>query len=293
MPDVDLFPLLYLNVVNHDAGAVVVDNDAYPIFMTLGPSCPLVAATHNLLADMRRVEDKLADGLTTTGFKPELFTGVGAYSAIRVSLLRRYSIRLSSLLAAEFASPFDVYLELASFLADLTSFDPQNSIRQIIRYDHRNQGEVFRTLFKDIRSFLMAGGGVSYVKLDFIPSGEGVCLGITLRPEHISIVKEAYIALQCRADPQNVIRELQKGDTFKLINPRSSAVRARGVRVTYAPYPPRFLPILRDTQWFKLELGESVQMWRQCCEERGMLIDYAPNLFPDLSASLYIVEEGK
>jgi hypothetical protein len=53
-------------------------------------------------------------------------------------------------------------------------------------------------------------------------------------------------------------------------------------------YPPRFLPILERTIWFRLDLAESAKVWRDMCEEKGMIIDYAQNLFPGLETSLFI-----
>ena len=42
------------------------------------------------------------------------------------------------------------------------------------------------------------------------------------------------------------------------------------------------------TLWFKLDIVESARVWRAMCEEKGMAIDYAEELFPGLEASLFI-----
>jgi hypothetical protein len=52
------------------------------------------------------------------------------------------------------------------------------------------------------------------------------------------------------------------------------------------------MPVLRDTLWFHLELEESSRVWREVCEGRAMLIDYAETLFPGLNASLFLVRTG-
>ena len=85
-----------------------------------------------------------------------------------------------------------------------------------------------------------------------------------------------------------MVRSLEYGDTFKLINPKAKTMRIRGMKLTGMRYPPRFLPVLDTTLWFKLDLEESARVWRDMCEERGMVIDWAHDLFPGLEVSLFI-----
>jgi predicted component of type VI protein secretion system len=89
-----------------------------------------------------------------------------------------------------------------------------------------------------------------------------------------------------------VISELEIGDTFKLTNPESKLLRARGVKLVAERFPPRYLPVAKDALWFRLDLRESTRVWREIREESGMIIDYTPNLFPSLEASLYITLGG-
>ena len=57
-------------------------------------------------------------------------------------------------------------------------------------------------------------------------------------------------------------------------------------------YPPRFLPSLSNTLWFRLQLDETPRTWREICEEKGIVIDYAGNMFPNLEASLFLTVIG-
>jgi type VI secretion system ImpJ/VasE family protein len=291
--DMQTLPILKLNVTSHGVteGAVALNEKYIPPFMMLSADCPLLNMVNNLLADMRRCRDKAIDTLTAERFGPEQFTGTNAYTALRLRTLNLYDIRLVSLLVPGQRSPFDLYLELASLLAELMSFDPVNSIREIRRYAHEDLGPVFTELLKDIRSFILASGGVGYIKLDFSLI-DGGYLFAPIRTEDISSVQEAYLAVYAEAEERTVIKALEAGDTFKLISPGSKNVRARGIKLGETPYPPRFLPVLRGTIWFRLELDESARVWREVCEERGMLIDYAAGLFPGLEAALYVVQVG-
>jgi predicted component of type VI protein secretion system len=189
-----------------------------------------------------------------------------------------------------FISPFTLYLELASFLSELLGLNPKNEIREIKRYDHDDRLPVFTELFKDIRSFIQSEGGAGYVKLNFAAiEGEGEdYFFVAVKTEDIADVHEIYLAVRTSAETKEVIRSLEEGDTFKVINPRAKSLRIRGMKLSWMRYPPRFLPALDRTLWFRLDLAESSKMWRDMCEEKGMVIDYVRERLPDLELSLFI-----
>jgi type VI secretion system ImpJ/VasE family protein len=291
--DMETMPILKLDVRSHGLveGAAILDESYIGPFMLLSADCPLIPMLTSLLADMKQSRDKALDTLTVERFSPDKFSGANAYTAERLKILNLYIQRISSLISPPSkASPFGIYLELSSLLSELMSFDPINSIRAIMPYDHLNLGQGFSELFKDIRSFLLAGGGIAYVKLDFKAESDGIYLSVPINTENISNVKEAYLAIHCEAPEDDVVKALEAGDTFKLISPAMKQVRARGIKLTNTPFPPRFLPVLKNTLWFKLELEESVRVWREVCEGRQMLIDCALRLFPGLKATLYLVQ---
>ncbi|MDR2444521.1 MAG: type VI secretion system baseplate subunit TssK [Spirochaetaceae bacterium] len=292
--DMQILPILKLTVLTRDVrqSLVEVDEKYIPPFMMLTVDDPLFAMAAALITDIRRCRDKQQDTLTTR------LDGVGDFSrgeafddARSLFLLRTlnyYDIRLSSLLVDGFITPFALYLELASFLAELMAFNPKNGIREIRRYDHDDRLPVFAELFKDIRSFIRSEGGAGYIKLNFTPvEGEG-CLFAAIKTEDIADVDEMYLAVSSGAEAEEVVRALEQGDTFKLINPKSKSLRIRGMKLVGMRYPPRFLPVLDGTLWFRLDLEESAKVWRDMCEEKGMMIDYAPGLFPGLETSLFI-----
>ncbi|MDR2521316.1 MAG: type VI secretion system baseplate subunit TssK, partial [Spirochaetaceae bacterium] len=101
--------------------------------------------------------------------------------------------------------------------------------------------------------------------------------------------QNAYLALKCGGGRDEVVQAVEEGDTFKMINPQSKQMRIRGVRLTKAPYPPRYLPVLEKTFWFKLDLEESGRVWQEITEEQGIAVDYVPDIFPALELSLYLI----
>jgi type VI secretion system ImpJ/VasE family protein len=292
--DMQLLPVLKLNVLTRDINQplVRVDEKYIPPFMMLTADDPLFNLATGLLPDIRRCRDKQQNTLTTQVAVEEDFSRADARDDARSFLLLRtlnyYDVRLSSLLVDGFMTPFALYLELASFRAELMGLNPQNGIREIQHYNHDDRLPVFTEIFKDIRSFIRSEGSAGYVKLNFTPAEDGNYLFAGIKTEDIAEVNEMYLAVKTAANPGEVIRALEQGDTFKLINPGARSLRIRGMKLTGMRYPPRFLPVLEGTLWFRLDFDESAKVWRDMCEEKGMVIDYARDLFPDLETSLFI-----
>jgi type VI secretion system ImpJ/VasE family protein len=294
--DMQLLPILKLNVLTRDINQPLVrlDEKYLPPFMMLTADDPLFNMAAGLLPDIRRCRDKQQNTLISQPAREAAgqFSRTDAYDDARTLLLLRtlnyYDLRLSSLLKDGFISPFTLYLELASFLAELTGLNPRNGIREIRSYDHDDRFPVFAELFKDIRSFIRSEGGAGYVKLNFTPIENGDYLFAGIKTEDIAEVNEMYLAVRTTADSGEVIRSLEQGDTFKLINPGAKSLRIRGMKLMGLRFPPRFLPALDRTLWFRLDFNESAKVWRDMCEEKGMVIDYARDLFPSLESSLFI-----
>ena len=286
--DMQVLPVLKLTVVS-DQGAekeLVVNEKYIPPFMVLTQDCALSKMASDLLYKTTRCRDKLLNDLTVAQFKPEAFSGINAYNMMRLRILNLYENRLSSLLALKNLTPFDLFLELRSFLAELRSMHPMNEIAEINAYDHLNYARQFNEIINDIYSMIMTEGGAGYVRLDFTPDGDYLYTALTT--DNIVKANEYYLAVQCSAEERRVISSLEKGDTFKLINPAAKMMRARGIKLTEMRYPPRFLPTLSDTLWFKLQVAETPSTWRDIQTEKGILIDYAPDLFPNLNVSLFV-----
>lgn len=290
--DMQVLPILKLTAIS-DQGAekeLIVDEKYIPPFMVLTQDCALSKMASDLLYKTTRCRDKLLNDLTVAQFKPEAFSGINAYNMMQLRVLNLYENRLSSLLSLKNLTPFDLYLELRSFLAELRSLHPMNEIAEIEAYDHLDYARQFNDVINDIYSMIMTEGGAGYVRLDFTPDGDYLYTALTT--DNIVKANEYYLAVQCSAEERRVISSLEKGDTFKLINPMAKMMRARGIKLMEMRYPPRFLPTLSDTLWFKLQVTETPSTWRDIQTEKGILIDYAPDLFPNLKVSLFITIVG-
>jgi predicted component of type VI protein secretion system len=243
--------------------------------------------------DIRHCRDKIHTNLTMMKFQPDKFVGTDAHNVLMLQSLNRSETRLSQLLIPGHCTPFELYLELCSLLAELMSLNPMNEIREIKAYTHDDCSPQFTAVINDIRSFISAEGGITYIRLNFAPEEGGRYLSVPLSVENIVKASEIYLAVRCTAEDRDVITALETGDTFKLINPSAKTIRIRGMKLQQIRYPPRFLPVISNTLWFKFLLTDSSRVWNDMCQEKKILIDWAHNLFPSLEASLFItMQEG-
>jgi type VI secretion system ImpJ/VasE family protein len=300
--DMQLLPITKLTVVSSDVGKIILKtNEKYiPPFMMLTTDDPLFHMTVNLVADLHRCCDKLRNTLDAPVYAAtdETFSYSDILNDVKSMLLLRilnlYESRLSSLVVDSFITPFGLYVELTSFLSELMAVNPHNSIREIKRYNHDDRMPVFTELFKDILSFIRSEGEAGYIRLNFSNVEGSEYLFVPIKPDDVANVSDLYLSVKTSdamnaAGAQTTIHALEQGDTFKLINPSAKSQRIRGIKLSEVRYPPRFLPVIDDALWFKLDIVDSARVWRVMCEEKGMIIDCARDLFHDLQASLFIM----
>jgi type VI secretion system ImpJ/VasE family protein len=291
--DMRAIPLARLNVEvrGADEYTVSIDQSFCPPFIAMAGAVPLLNLVSNLMVDLRRCRDKLFQTFSTGG--PE--GGQVSIPLLRLIAVNRAQTRMSVLMDAlassSAISPFDFYLELCSCLAELSACSPKNAVPDIKPYKHDDPFPCFSEVIADIRSFLTAEGGADYSRIEFTATDNGQYLEAKLGTEEIVKAKDLYLAVKAGLEEDRLARELEQGDTFKLTNPKNKALRARGVKLTHERFPPRFLPVLPNTVWFKLDTAESPRVWLAICEERGIAIDWAHGLFPGLEATLFATIE--
>ncbi len=288
--DAVIMPVLKLNVLSHDKEerALEINEKYFPPYIIFSAEGALYGIIQGLLADLRRCRNKAIDILTGLNYKNDDLSGRNAYTVLRLKTLNLYEQRITSLTASGSISPYHLYLELSSLLSELMAYDPVNSIQGIKPYNHDDCAPVFLEIIKDIRSFILREGSVDFVRLDFKPIEEGKYLYCPIKPQEVFRTESAYLALQCSGQRDAVVKAVEEGDTFKLINPQSKHLRIRGIKLNEEHYPPRFLPVIPNTRWFKLDLEESSSVWREITDEKGMVVDYVAGIFPGLELSLYL-----
>ena len=290
LADLELLPLMRLRPVTRETSEVVWESDSsyMPPFLVITADCPLFDSATELLLQIKRTCDKLLDNLSASGCKADTLSGSNLMNVLQLQTLNAFSARMSSLLVPGRISPFDLYVEMQTVLGQLSALHPQYGIDMVADYRHEDSMPCFWELYNGIRALIAAEGGVNYVQFKFEQVADGMFLEATLPKEQTLRGVDYYLAVSSEAEDRQVIRALESGDNFKLIDPDSRSARVRGVKLVEMRYPPRYLPALQNTLWFKLKLVESTRIWREICEKQAIDIDWAHDLFPQLEVRLFM-----
>ena len=286
--DLQLLPIARIKVIYHDEAEprLEVDRAYVPPFAVLSEDCPLVGMTEELLVQIRNRRAKLYRDLTTSGYTTEALAGTTLYGVMQLQALNACGGTISSLLAAR-ATPFALYLALRELMGSLLALQPMRGLVEP-EYDHLDCGLAFLELFEGIRALIMAEGVSSYVKVELERRTSGAGGLFRLKDEHIVAADEYYLAIKCAGDPRRIVAAVEHGDNIKLVSPSGGSGRTRGIKLAEVRYPPRFLPAVPDTIWFRLEREESSRIWDDVRDEGALLLDWADEVFPGFAATLYV-----
>jgi len=292
--DLDLLPVLRLKTRTREGADPVleIDRTYVPPYLRLDASSHLAADVKELLEQMRRRRAKLLADLTRSGYSADALGGSTLYAVLQLKTINAYEGRISSLLGAGGLTPFALYLELKALLGELVALQPQ---RDAVPpdYDHLECGPVFAELILHIRALILAEGASSYMRLDFVPSPDGSSATAKLTDQHLVSADEYYLAVRCEADARTVTSAVERGDNLRLVTPSAAHLRLRGVKLEETRFPPRFLPALPDTVWFRLNREESARIWESVRTERELLLDWASAVLPKLEATLFVTVVNK
>lgn len=288
--DMELLPILQLHPVYLESGEPLleINHNYIPPFLLVNGDCPLFSMATELNIQIRNRRNKIMQDLSASGYSTEHLSGSCLHSILQLRTLNSYEGKLTSLLNTGRLTPFGLYLELKSLLGELSALQPLRDFATPGEYQHLNYAPQFMELLMHIRALIMAEGVSSYLKLEFARNGENLGKMVELSEKHLVFADEYYLSVSCDGNPRKVVAAVESGDNFKLVNPSSSGSRIRGIKLVEMRYPPRFLPALPDTIWFKLDRKESPHVWEAVCKERAILLDWAEDIFPKLEVALYI-----
>ncbi len=278
-------------VAKNTAGPrLAVDPSYMPPFLTVSADCPLLDRISELVFELRRCRDKIQSELEAEGFDPEHLTGKNLQRVLQLRSLNRFEARVTSRLAPERITPFDLYIELRTLAAELAALQPLSKSEVMPEYDHFDAMPVFAELMLRIRALLLAEGGAGYARFEFSniqAEGRNALCSVKISDDVFMQAQDWYLAVRTEGEPRDAVRMIEAGDSFRLVAPRDLGLRTRGMRLVEVRYPPRYLPVLPHTVWLRIERSEPARAWRSIAEARQMAIDFAPEDFPGLSAALY------
>lgn len=262
------------------------DPEYMPPFITITEQCPLLTWAHEFLFMLKNCRVSLESDLEKDGFDPKLITGSDLLRLNQLSALNSFIAKAENLLHPGRCTPFTLCLELCDLLGRLSGLNPLIHTRAP-QYVHENAWPVFKELALRIRSLLNRDHDAGeFGGLAFTTNVQGM-FGIFNLPDNFFNSGHYYLALSFDGNLKERVSAIENGDNFRLLDQESFKDRVRGVKLSHLRYPPHFLPNLSRTIWFKLMVDESLKVWNYIHEDRAMVIDYVPALFPDLKATIY------
>lgn len=284
--DCSILPIIKLNYVSRNVTepkiAVV---DYIPPFLVVSDDCPLKHSISELIFQLRRRRDKILSDLSENNFSKDNSDINNIFSILQLRSLNSFEVKLDGLLSTGKIPPFILYLELRSLLGELAALQPLSKKEQVAPYNHYNLLPVFTEIISNIRFLLMSDGYVSYTRIDFVENENFYELSI--ENENLLTNKDYYISVVTLSDDYNLVKYIESGDNFKLINLSAKQERIRGVKLEEIKNPPRYLPSIKNALWFKI-CTEDSQTWKDIVNEKAMAIDLSKSVFSEFSASLFI-----
>ncbi len=286
--DCSYIQLCRLRWVSINAGqpSLQIINDYMPPFVALTQDCPLLKPSSELIFQLKAVKNSILDQFDSDIFDPNNLTGAKLLQILMLRIVSLYANRLDTELVPGRISTFTLYTELISLLAELEALTPSTQYQPVPIYDHDNLRPVIESLLKRLRDILLRGGVSSALAFEFFEKNN--VLQLDELDERIFEAKDLFLAVQFTGNLRDRIADIEIGDNFRLIDKKSLSDRIRGVKLLEIRNPPQYLPNIAHTLWFKLDCDSSERIWKYIREEKNMAIDCANDLFPNLTATLYV-----
>ena len=286
--DCTYIQLCRLRWVSINAGqpSLQLVNDYMPPFVSLSKDCPLLKISSELIFQLKSAKNSILEQFESEIFDPNSLSGSKVLQMMILRIASLYAARLDSELVPGRISTFALYLELISLLSELEAVNPSSSYEPVPHYDHDNLKPVIETLLKRIRGILLRGGVSSALAFEFYEKNS--VLQLEDLDERVFSTKNLFLAVQFTGNLRDRVDDIEVGDNFRLIDRKSLSDRIRGVKLLEIRNPPQYLPNIAHTLWFRLDCDSSERIWKYINEEKNMVIDCAGDLFPNLTATLYV-----
>jgi type VI secretion system protein ImpJ len=285
--DLEVLPLLrILHGEGEELGVPRQDAAFAPPCLVLHGSPVLTRLARDLANAVEASRRELLDQLTRGGFSVETLRGMQLEQMLRLQSLSRFAARLPSMVDAAGVTPFDMYLELRTLLAELAALHPDRDTSQVPDYDHDAPHPAFAELSTRIRALLRGAVAPSFIKAEF--TRERGMFALALADEHLNRPNEYYLGIRTKDDPLALARLVEDADKFKLMAASLTDRAIRGIRLVEERNPPLQLPAAVDLRYFRLMRAENARMWERITTERSMTAKWPGCEVADMTLTLYM-----
>ena len=187
---------------------------------------------------------------------------------MRLGALTRAATRLKTLLVAPGVTPFVLYLEFVSLLADLSAFSPDSDVLADCAYEHDNLLPVFAALHARIKSSLKATTPASSLRVDFKKTD--ACYSAQLSEAHLKNPSEYYLVIRTKQESRVVTELVEDRNRFKLMPPSQLGAARYGIELKREEIPPPHLNVPRGALLFRLVRSSNPERWKSIEDEKSI-----------------------
>lgn len=292
LPDDDLtnmetIPLLrVVPGVGQEIGSCRQDPNFAPPTMVLRGSPALRKMVYDLGAQVEASRDGLVVQINQGGFNMELLRGLQLEQLLRLRTLNHFTARIPMLVELENISPFTLFMELHSFLGELSALSPTQDNFKVGRFNHEDPLPVFKDLCGRIRSLLKGVVTASFMKLEFAITEDYLSLELT--DEHLSKPNEYFLGIETSSEHRVVTELVEDPDRFKLM-PKAFVRRPiYGIKLKEERIPPPELPAKSTLKYYRILRSDSGRMWDMLKREKAMAVRWPGMEDSDFKVTLYM-----
>jgi type VI secretion system ImpJ/VasE family protein len=285
--DMEVIPLFRITrSAGEDVGLPRLDSEFVGPCLVLKGSMILRELVRNLRGQIEASRQELIVQINRGGFSIDNVRGTQFEQMTRLQALNRSLVRLEALLDVPSVTPFQIYLDMRSLLADLCAMHPDRDLFETQPYNHDNPYPCFQEIIQKIGLFLRGAVAPNFLKVPFTPSG--AVLQATLTEEHFTQPTCYFLGIRTREDPLALARFVENEDRFKLM-PASMSDRAiRGILLKEDRQPPLELPAQTGLFYYRLQCEECAPVWNLIKQEKSAIVRWSGNDKADYQVTLYM-----
>lgn len=235
---------------------------------------PLLGMVDEIAMDCQSSFDLLSRNMRGAGFNPERVLPIQLMELLRLSVLGRYSARLTALRQVPACRPIELFIELCSLLTELQALRPDNPPSPVPAYNHDSPGPAFHELYLRIRKLTQGSVSIRFREVPFELREH--LLAAKLERQEVIEPCEFLLAVDSPADIKQVADLVEDRARFKVMSPSAGYAAIPGVKL-FEERAPIGLPARGNRYFFRLHPTadqESTEMWKRIAAEGAIVLNW-------------------
>ena len=268
--DYELIPILRINKSTGKLKEITVDkNFAPPCFNIKGTVALydyLYNLTSNIVNHTKVYGDKLHSFSEFKSGSAKLQKGI-----FKLQILNSYAVELQQIMLLKTTTPFEIYLLLKKFIAELSTVIPVINPFDIKDYLHDSPMKTFISINNDIKKLFNEKLIQENFRSVAFEKGINGVYEIEFTDEIIDNAREHFICISTKMHADVLVRKIINGSCFKLLPlNKSKGMAIPGVSLIYQQNLPE--EIFRKNAQYFFRVKDNNPLWEQILSDKKAVI---------------------